>query len=241
MTVVVIGCGVIGLSTALTLQDAAAEVRVVTKDLPPDTTSATAAAVWYPYRAFPEERVLEWGRRTFEEFERLTDRPDTGVHMREARELFRRETADPWWIDAVTDLRRCPRSELPAGYRDGFRFTTPVVEMPVYLAHLVSRFQSRGGRLEQRVVTSLDRVAQDAVAIVNCSGMGGARARERRLRDAHPGTGGPGREPGARTGHPGRGRSGWRHLCRPTFDRLRPGWNGRRGRRRRAPGPGDGA
>jgi D-amino-acid oxidase len=172
MTVVVIGCGVIGLSTALTLQDAAAEVRVVTKDLPPDTTSATAAAVWYPYRAFPEERVLEWGRLTFEEFERLADRPDTGVHMREARELFRRETADPWWIDAVTDLRRCPRSELPAGYRDGFRFTTPVVEMPVYLAHLVSRFQSRGGRLEQRAVTSLDGVARDAAAIVNCSGMG---------------------------------------------------------------------
>jgi len=172
MTVVVIGCGVIGLSTALALQDAAAEVRVVTKDPPSDTTSATAAAVWYPYRAFPEDRVLEWGRRTFEEFGRLAERPDTGVHMREARELFRRETSDPWWIDAVTDLRRCPSSELPAGYSDGFRFTTPVVEMPVYLAYLVSRFRSRGGQLERRTVTSLDGAAQDAAAIVNCTGMG---------------------------------------------------------------------
>lgn len=170
--VVVIGAGVIGLSTALRLQESGLRVQILTRDLPPDTTSSIAAAVWYPYRAFPEHRVLAWGRRSFEVFRQLAGRSDTGVRMREAREYFRRETPDPWWSGAVPDLRRCPSSELPDGYRDGVVFTTPVVEMPVYLAHLLERLLSAGGQVEQRTLTALDEAATGASAIVNCTGLG---------------------------------------------------------------------
>ncbi|MGH8776834.1 MAG: FAD-dependent oxidoreductase [Jiangellaceae bacterium] len=172
MDVTVVGAGVIGLSAAVRLQEAGAEVRVVTREMPHDTTSNVAAAIWYPYRAAPEGRVLGWGRRTFEVFDGLARLPATGVRMREARELFRHEVPDPWWMAAVPDLRRCTRVERPAAYRDGFVFTTPVVEMPIYLTYLLDRFQTAGGLVEQRSATSMDDAAGGASVVVNCAGLG---------------------------------------------------------------------
>ena len=57
----VLGCGVSGLSTAILLQQQGRRVTIWAKDVPPHTTSNIAAAVWYPYRAFPVDRVLTWG------------------------------------------------------------------------------------------------------------------------------------------------------------------------------------
>jgi D-amino-acid oxidase len=87
-------------------------------------------------------------------------------------ELFRDPAPDPWWRAAVTDLRRCRPAELPEGYRDGLVFTTPVVEMPIYLAGLWRRFGSGGGVMEQRTVESLGEFAGTTQAVVNCAGLG---------------------------------------------------------------------
>ena len=48
--VIVIGAGVIGLSCAVRLAERGFEVHVLARDLPLETTSAVAAALWYPYR-----------------------------------------------------------------------------------------------------------------------------------------------------------------------------------------------
>ncbi len=81
---IVVGRGVIGLTTAICLREAGADVRIVTAALPTETTSSVAAALWYPYKAYPEERVLHWGKKTFEVFEELAQIPKSGVRMREA-------------------------------------------------------------------------------------------------------------------------------------------------------------
>ena len=172
MDVIVVGAGVIGLSAAIRLQEAGFAARVVARDLPPDTTSAVAAAIWYPYRAYPEADVLRWGRHTYAAFEQLAGTVATGVRMGATKELFRDPVPDPWWRAAVTDLRRCRPGELPDGYRDGLVFTTPVVEMPLYLAWLWQRFISAGGAVERRFVRSLGELAGTAGAVVNCAGLG---------------------------------------------------------------------
>jgi hypothetical protein len=46
--VLVVGCGVIGLTTGLTLLREGHEVALITKNTPPDTTSNAAGAFWYP-------------------------------------------------------------------------------------------------------------------------------------------------------------------------------------------------
>ncbi len=172
MDVAVVGCGVIGLTTAVRLQEAGLTVRIVARDLPLETTSNVAAAIWYPYRAYPQDRVLDWGAQTFDVFEELAASQSTGIRMREVKELFRTGEPDPWWMHAVRQIRHCDATELPAGFVDGFVFTTPVVEMPIYLTYLMRRFQAGGGVIEQRDVGVLADVASDERVIVHCAGVG---------------------------------------------------------------------
>jgi len=167
---VVVGCGVIGLTTAICLREAGVNASVVTAELPPATTSSVAAAIWYPYKAYPEDRVLSWGSRTFKVFEELSDTPESGVVMREGVEIWHERVPDPWWASAVPVVRRCDENELPPGYLDGHAFIAPVVEMPIYLAYLMDRFTAAGGTVRQRTLSSLDDV--DARAVVNCVGLG---------------------------------------------------------------------
>ena len=61
---VVVGCGIMGLCSAIRLQEAGFDVSIVAAKLPPDTTSDVAAALWHPYKAYPEDRVLDWALRT---------------------------------------------------------------------------------------------------------------------------------------------------------------------------------
>jgi D-amino-acid oxidase len=169
---VVVGCGVIGLTTAVRLREAGLGVRIVTAALPPDTTSSVAAALWYPYRAYPEDRVLSWGSRTFAVFEELARVPESGVRLREGLEIWREPVPDPWWADAVPHpVRRCAEDELPPGYKDGHAFVAPVVEMPTYLGYLLDRFVAAGGALEERPLRSLDEAGEGRV-VVNCAGLG---------------------------------------------------------------------
>jgi D-amino-acid oxidase len=57
MRAIVVGAGVVGLTVAVRLREAGVEADVVARELPAETTSAVAAALWYPHRAAPLERV----------------------------------------------------------------------------------------------------------------------------------------------------------------------------------------
>ena len=172
MRVIVVGCGVSGLSSAIRLTEAEHEVAIWAKDLPPYTTSNVAAATWYPYRAFPVERVLAWGQRAFEVFTELAEAPESGVSFIEALELFREEAPDPWWRECVTHFRRASPAELPPGFVSGYVFETPVIEMPVYLPYLMRRFEALGGRATQREIAALEEALAESDVVVNCSGLG---------------------------------------------------------------------
>jgi D-amino-acid oxidase len=165
--VLVVGAGVVGLTCAVRLAEDGHDVHVLARDLPQETTSAVAAACWYPYLALPEERVLAWSARSYAVLEAMADAAAGGVVMRESIELHRRPAGQPWWRSAVPDLTR--ERDLPAGYVDSWCFRAPVVEMPVYLELLVSRLLAAGGGLTRMALSSLP-VHPDVV--VNCAGLG---------------------------------------------------------------------
>jgi D-amino-acid oxidase len=159
MKVTVVGAGVVGLTTAVCLRSLGVEADVVTRDAPEATTSAVAAALWYPYRALPAERVTAWSAATYEELSRLSG--IAGVRMLAGTEVLDPGAPDPWWRDAVPDLGRTG---------DGLRFTAPVIDMSVHLPWLADRLRALGGRIERATVRSLDVL--DADAVVNCAGLG---------------------------------------------------------------------
>jgi D-amino-acid oxidase len=165
--VIVIGAGVVGLSCALRLHQAGHRVDVLARDLPLETTSAVAAAIWYPYRAFPYERVTAWSAASYHEFEKLAEDPDSGVRMVEGTELHRRRTSDPWWRSAVPTLTRV--TAMPPPYVDGWTFRTPVVEMPVYLSWLSKRLVESGANITRMALTGMPDQAE---VVVNASGLG---------------------------------------------------------------------
>jgi D-amino-acid oxidase len=168
----IIGCGVSGLSCGIRLLEAGYRARIWARDLPPRTTSNVAAAIWYPYNAFPQERVAVWGAQAFAEFTQLAADGDTGVMSRNGIEIFPAPVGEPWWRAAVTVFRRARPDELPAGYADGYVFEVPVIEMPVYLRYLMRRFQALGGSIEVRALASPDAALAASDLVVNCAGLG---------------------------------------------------------------------
>ena len=102
----VLGCGVSGLTTAILLQRQGRRVTIWARDVPPQTTSNIAAAVWYPYRAFPVERVLKWGADSYNAFRELVGKPTTGVILANVLDLQPEpDAADPWWAEGVDGFR----------------------------------------------------------------------------------------------------------------------------------------
>ena len=88
--ILVLGAGVSGLSTAILLSEAGYTVRILTRDLPPETTSNKAAAIWYPFLAQPREKALRWAAASYAYFaEQLVPDPASGVSYQTMIEIGR--------------------------------------------------------------------------------------------------------------------------------------------------------
>jgi len=172
MDVLVIGCGVSGLTTGLRLLQAGYRVRIWARDLPPHTTSNVAAAIWFPYKAYPIDRVTNWGKLAFQKFKELQFVEGSGILVFNVIEFKPVASPDPWWVTAVDGFRHARIDELPAGYADGFVFTAPVIDTSIYLDYLMRTFLAQGGQIEQRTITDLAEAFAQSEVVVNCSGLG---------------------------------------------------------------------
>lgn len=171
----ILGCGVSGLTTAIRLLEAGYRVRILTRELPFSSVSGVAPAIWHPYRAFPEEKVVPWAKRTLQVLEKLADDPGTGVSQLTLLELFERPPEpEPLWIGLLRTHRKATPDELPAGFGAGYVLEIPRIETPVYLPWLLRRFEALGGSIEQRPegVSDLAEVTAPDRLVVNCTGLG---------------------------------------------------------------------
>jgi D-amino-acid oxidase len=161
--VLVVGAGVVGLTAAIRLREAGVAADVVAREPPEATTSAVAAALWYPYRAFPPERVAGWSARGFEVLSELARDPGSGVRMRAGTERVGDGAPDPWWRAAVPTFARTAT---------GWRFDAPVADMSVHLPWLVRRLEALGGAVAAAALATVDEALTRAPVVVNCAGLG---------------------------------------------------------------------
>lgn len=163
--ITVVGAGVIGLTTALALQERGFGVRVVAAASGGAITSAAAGAIWFPFRASPPELVNRWARvtRSWQAGLAETTR-EAGVDV-VWQEVYAESDERPWWADAVDDLEP-PRGDRSAA-RYIWRFRAPRVEPAMFCSWLMSKLARP---VEYRHLASLAEVSGDLV--VNCTGLG---------------------------------------------------------------------
>ncbi|WP_204044750.1 FAD-dependent oxidoreductase [Acrocarpospora phusangensis] len=172
--VIVVGGGVVGLTTAVCLAERGMRVRVWSSLPPERTTSAVAGAmIGGPVRNEPLEPSLRWQRTSLDEFTALAGDPATGSRVARGRLVSRLGDAIPPWATALPGFRPCTPDES-AGFPIAFWITSPLVDMPVYLDYLTGRLAKAGVEIEIRAAESLAEPAAEAPAVVNCSGVGAA-------------------------------------------------------------------
>ncbi len=139
-----------------------------------DTTSAVAAAIWFPYDATPEYLVTAWALVTYGRLLEIMRDADSGVSLVELRVFSRQEHIDvPRWADAL-GYRELRRHELGDDYHAGFSIIVPLMETPIYLPYLEQRVLDAGGSFNHtdRLETVDDLPNDDFSVVVNCSGYG---------------------------------------------------------------------
>jgi glycine/D-amino acid oxidase-like deaminating enzyme len=179
----VLGCGVMGLTTARLLQDRGFDATIYARELPPDTTSNIAGGQWSPYTVSDSDRTTAEFRAQFERAARLSHRyyqnlvgTTYGVRWIEnyilSERPFPAQRANP--IDDLYFASEVvPANQHPFAAAHVRRFTTMLIEPPVFIGAITRDFLMRGGRIHVREFHDRPALRSlDERVIVNCTGLG---------------------------------------------------------------------
>jgi D-amino-acid oxidase len=180
----VIGCGAVGLATARVLQDRGFDVTIYARDLPPDTTSNVAGAMWYPSFVFDRSRRTPAFDAQFASAAKLSQRyfqglvgSDYAVRWRELYTLS--ENADNKGLpdQGLPELypawRALPASENPFAAPRVVVEDTIFIEPPTYLRALLRDFRLAGGRIAERAFAEPAGLLElPQPVVLNCTGLG---------------------------------------------------------------------
>jgi glycine/D-amino acid oxidase-like deaminating enzyme len=198
--IAVIGCGVVGLTSALTAQRAGLKVRIYAKDRPPDVRSMFATGNWSPGSRYctrdagtPEviQRWEEMARISHRVFQNMLGLPGDPIEWRDGYRLSDKpfgtpgvppegEPAYPSLEPRLRDIM--PRSHIldpgthPFPVPNVFRFANIIFNLTSLSRLLISDFLAAGGVIETReFVTPADISRLRERTVINATGYG-ARA-----------------------------------------------------------------
>jgi D-amino-acid oxidase len=186
--IVVIGSGVIGMTTALCLSKNGYEVTIISKDNYSQTTSAAAAALWLPFKAEPKDKVCTWAQKTLSAFKEQASIPEAGIVWHEFSEFLLPEADLPWWHTTI-DSFRCDNEliDLPIGKRKVCHFSVPIIDTGLYLPYLQNCLQAARVKFLTADLTSISDAFAFGNIVINCSGIGAINLAKDQ--DLHPARG----------------------------------------------------
>ncbi|OWF55683.1 D-amino-acid oxidase-like isoform X2 [Mizuhopecten yessoensis] len=154
--VCVVGAGVSGLSTAVSIQRELSSnvlVTIVADRFSPDTTSDGSGGFWGPHLVNPEQAkdINKWGNETFDyifDLFRSQHGAEVGAQLISGY-CFGDE--DSPFVDKCFGVRRLTEKESAI--------------------HPDNRFQANGGIIQKRKISSLDELTSHYDVVVNCTGL----------------------------------------------------------------------
>lgn len=186
----VLGCGVIGLTTARILQNRGWNVTIYASELPPATTSNVAGAQWTPTTVFNEDAVTPAFLDTFRKAAHLADRafqlmvgPAYGIRWLDNYALVGAGQTNVPEIDYATrvgivdlyaDVQTVDPATVPfVGFKEIRRFDTMLIEPNTFLPAVERDFLLQGGRIVVRKFQTRSQIAALREPVVfNCTGLG---------------------------------------------------------------------
>ncbi len=171
--IAIVGAGVSGLTCGVLFAERGYRTTIFAAETGDQTTSAVAAAIWFPYDAAPLDAVIAWALETYEVLQPLGADPASGVSMIEQRAFTRAgELAIPEWAVSL-GARRLPAADVPRAFSSGYTLAVPLTDTTQYLPYLTKRFRNAGGEIYGGIhLENLEEAALDCGLVVNCSGVG---------------------------------------------------------------------
>jgi D-amino-acid oxidase len=184
----IIGAGVSGLTCGVVFAEHGWNVTIFADETGQQTTSAAAAAVWFPYDAEPAEKIIPWSLASYENFRELARDSQSGVSMIELRQFTRTgEIPIPDW---AKNLGAHPTSVIPnenaspartegsrggtrkSPFATGYALIVPLIDTTIYLDYLANRFSNASGTIQSAHISKVEEIPRDFDLIVNCAGIG---------------------------------------------------------------------
>jgi glycine/D-amino acid oxidase-like deaminating enzyme len=180
----VLGCGVMGLSTAILMQRQGWRVTIYAKDVPPHTTSNVAGGLWGPYAVSDPGRTTTAYYEQFVRAAQLANRyfqemvgDDYSVRWIENYTVSNTPQPRPWFESGIEDLYPAARAlgadEYPFPRAHAIAYKTLLIEPHAYLNALMRDVRIAGGQIVVREFFDLRDVAGLGEPLVfNCTGLG---------------------------------------------------------------------
>jgi D-amino-acid oxidase len=176
--IAIIGCGVIGLSTAHLLLDKGYKVRIYASQLPPHTTSDRAGAFWSIGSSSFEPGFFEpLQKNSFLKFKQFATGPDQEFKGVALMNIYAFNNADPGFKGVMEELVPMPDPTIivfnEQTIREGLRYQTIQMDMPLYMKDLFEKALQKGAFISEKTIKNIDEILQfDEEIIFNCAGLG---------------------------------------------------------------------
>ncbi|XP_028402940.1 D-aspartate oxidase-like [Dendronephthya gigantea] len=186
--VAIIGAGIIGVSTAICLQDSdpSLELTIIADKFSPNTTSDGGAGLWSCHpgkwvKGSKPEKQRQWGEGTLHYLKSIIESDiECNFEMSYITGYFLYDhimPEEPALQDIALYYKRLSRDELgKLGFSsdliDGFTTTSVMFPGTPYLRIKLKQFQKNGGEVIKRKVKSFDEFAGKFDVVVNCTGVG---------------------------------------------------------------------
>ncbi|ESO92419.1 hypothetical protein LOTGIDRAFT_120886 [Lottia gigantea] len=181
MKVCVVGAGVIGLSSAIRIQEEVlgCDVTLIADRFSPDTTFDGAGGMILVFAAgtTPVQLLRKWSLDTKAHLESLTrsaEASEVAVHLLSGFQMGDDENKQfskcPEVLYGVRDLSQEEKKWFPSARWAKF-FTSIKVDCTSYLAWLKRRFERNGGKITKKKIHSLSELSAVYDIIVNCTGL----------------------------------------------------------------------
>lgn len=169
--VIVLGSGIVGLTTAAVLADAGHKVEVYHSQTK-RASSWAACALFLPYfGAVTDLRTETWAAISWGVFAELSRHSSaTGISSIRMIEMLRAPSEPPQVLRRLSDVCLNDDPRLPTPFRHSWTFTTWLMDVRLYLPYLVKRCQQSGVEFVVAEVTEQASSLADAPFVVNCGG-----------------------------------------------------------------------